>query len=136
MVKGPELVKTYATEGRRSLRKWHIFLRRVTFGCALLLMVASIWALHWACELIGLPPVISWVVPLAMEAGMASVASVATTIRKDKTNKQREKGRPGSYYVSLWLIFSFIMALAQAANIAHALVGEPIGTLVSTREDA
>jgi hypothetical protein len=83
-------------------------------------MSASIVSLHWACNLIGLngywEPV-AWAVPLAMELGMAAVASTATTIRKEA----RAGEEVGGYYVSLWIIFSFVMLLAQAANIGHAV---------------
>lgn len=110
----PKLIQRYISAGDRKLRDWHLFLQRVTFGAALVLMSASVVSLHWACNLIGLrgwwEPV-AWAVPLAMEGGMAAVASTATTIRKDN----------GSYYLSLWAIFSFVMLLAQASNIGHAI---------------
>lgn len=121
--KAPQLIQHYVTSGDRSLRDWHLFLRRVTFGAALVLMSASVVSLHWACNLIGLrgwwEPV-AWAVPLAMEAGMAAVASTATTIRKDP--KPGREDHPGGYHISLWLIFSFVMLLAQASNIGHAVV--------------
>lgn len=121
--KGPQLIQQYVTGGDRSLRDWHLFLRRATFAAAIVLMLASVVSLHWACVLIGLPDKwyapVAWIVPLAMEVGMAAVASTATTIRKDP--KPGREDEPGGYYISLWLIFSFIMLLAQAANIGHAL---------------
>lgn len=120
----PGLVQHYVTAGDRGLREWHLLLRRVTFGAAIILMGASVVSLHFACALIGLPDrwyaPIAWIVPLAMETGMAAIASTATTIRKP-TSTGREH-LPGRYYLSLWVIFSFMMALAQAANIGHAVV--------------
>lgn len=120
--RAPQLIQHYVTGGDRSLRDWHQFLRRVTFGAALVLMAASVVSLHWACNLIGFTgwwEPVAWAVPLAMETGMAAVASTATTIRKDP--KPGREDKPGSYYLSLWLIFSFVMLLAQAANIGHAV---------------
>lgn len=102
----------YVTRGAEGLAEWHRLLRHVTFACALVLMSLSLVALHWALELVGIPPVLAWVGPVFLEAGMAATASAATTIRKSD----------GRYYVSLWVIFSFLMALAQAANIGHAIV--------------
>lgn len=119
--KAPQLIQQYVTGGDRSLRDWHLLLRRVTFGAALVLMAASVVSLHWACNLIGFTgwwEPVAWAVPLAMETGMAAVASTATTIRKEP--KPGREG-PGAYYASLWLIFSFVMLLAQAANIGHAV---------------
>lgn len=116
--KNPTLLAQYVTGGDRSLKDWHLFLRRVTFAAALVLMAASIVSLHWACQLIGLWEPVAWVVPLAMECGMAAVASTATTIRKDPKPGQET----GGYYISLWVIFSFVMLLAQGSNIGHALV--------------
>lgn len=119
--KAPQLMQHYVTGGDRSLRSWHLLLRRVTFGAALVLMAASVVSLHWACNLIGLRGAwepVAWVVPLAMETGMAAVASTATTIRKPAKPGREE---PGGYYLSLWFIFSFVMLLAQASNIGHAI---------------
>lgn len=130
--RAPQLMQQYVTRGDRSLRDWHLLLRRATFGAALVLMLASVVSLHWACNLIGLngywEPV-AWAVPLAMEVGMAATASTATTIRKDP--KPGREDSPGGYYVSLWVIFSFVMLLAQAANIGHAVttVAENTGDL-------
>jgi hypothetical protein len=122
MARTPQLLQQYVSAGDLSLRAWHLLLRRVTFGAALILMLASVVSLHWACNLIGLngywEPV-AWIVPLAMETGMAAVASTATTIRKDP--KPGREDQPGGYYFSLWVIFSFVMLLAQASNIGHAL---------------
>lgn len=118
--KAPQLIQHYVTGGDRSLKSWHDFLRKVTFGAALVLMLASVVSLHWAANLIGLKghwEPVAWAVPLAMEVGMAAVASTATTIRKDP-----KPGREhGGYYISLWLIFSFVMLLAQLSNIGHAI---------------
>lgn len=122
--RAPHLIQQYVTQGDRGLREWHLLLRRVTFGAAIILMGASVVSLHYACALIGLPDQpwapIAWIVPLAMETGMAAVASTATTIRKEP--KPGREGQPGAYYWSLWCIFSFVMMLAQAANIGHAAV--------------
>lgn len=122
---GPALIAQYVTKADRTMAEWHLLLRRATFGAAIVLMLASIVSLHWACVLIGLPDQpyapVAWIVPLAMEVGMASVASTATTIRKKPKAEQLAEGRPGGYYLSLWAIFTFIMALAQAANIGHAM---------------
>jgi hypothetical protein len=118
--KAPQLIQHYVTGGDRSLKSWHDFLRKVTFGAALVLMLASVVSLHWAANLIGLKgpwEPVAWAVPLAMEVGMAAVASTATTIRKHP-----KPGREhGGYYISLWLIFSFVMLLAQLSNIGHAI---------------
>jgi hypothetical protein len=118
--KAPQLIQHYVTSGDRSLKAWHDFLRKVTFGAALVLMLASVVSLHWAANLIGLrgpwEPV-AWAVPLAMEIGMAAVASTATTIRK----APKPGHEHGGYYISLWLIFSFVMLLAQLSNIGHAI---------------
>jgi hypothetical protein len=132
--KNPALRAQYVTDGDKSLKEWHLLLRRVTFAAALVLMAASIVSLHWACQLIGLWEPVAWVVPLAMETGMAAVASTATTIRKDP--KPGREDHPGGYYISLWVIFSFVMLLAQGSNLGHALVtvadNDSIPTVIPT----
>lgn len=113
-----QMREQYVARGHAGLAWWHKLLRQVTFVCALVLMALSLVALHWALVLVGIPPVLAWIGPVFLEAGMAATASAATTIRKPS----QEPGAPGRYYLSLWVIFSFLMALAQAANIGHAIV--------------
>jgi hypothetical protein len=131
--KAPTLRQTFVTPGAKSMRSWHKTLTRWTFGCACMFVVASYFSIRWACLLVGLPSPFDGgmhlavpfaeAVPLAIEVGMFSVASTATTIRKrGGVDPQTGARTPGAYYVSLWLIFSFLMALAQAANIGHAMV--------------
>ena len=100
------------TRGEISLAQWHRMLRHGEFACALVLMCLSLVALSWALELVGIPVWLAYVGAVFIEVGMAGTASAATTIRKPG----------GGYYLSLWAIFSFMMALAQAANVGHALV--------------
>jgi hypothetical protein len=128
--RNPRLLRHFVTNSEEGLKGWHLFLRHVTFGAALCLMVASFFAVRWACLLVGLPSPFEdggqWTlpfaeaVPLAMEVAMAATASAATTIRKQP--RADHPNRPGGYYISLWVIFGFLMALAQVANIGHAIV--------------
>lgn len=119
--KMPQAAKEYLTRGQKALADWHKLLRHVAFGCALVLIFASVASIHWACQLIGLRgawlwEVAAWVVPLAMEFGMAVTAQAWTSIRKDRPGE-----KPG-YYLSLMAVFSVLMALAQVCNIGHAMV--------------
>lgn len=118
MVRTQQIKDKYVARGEAGLAEWHRFLRTVTFVCALVLMSLSLVALHWALTLVGIPNIPAWIGGVFLEAGMAATASTATTIRKRRTDPTK----PGGYYISLWIIFSFLMALAQAANIGHAVV--------------
>ena len=130
--KAPTLRQVFVTPGAKSMRAWHEYLRRWTMWCAAAFVFASYFALRWACLLVGLPSPFDGGlhlavpfaegVPLAIEVGMLSIASTATTIRKQGHVDSAGKRVPGAYYTSLWVIFSFLMVLSQAANIGHAMV--------------
>jgi hypothetical protein len=119
------------TRGEVGLAAWHRAWRRIMFGTALGLMSASLFAITWALALVGIPRWLALPVAVVMEVGMAGVASTATTIRKPRSAKRDGTPRPDGYYLSLWVIFSFMMLLAQAANVGHAVVkvSDQIGTL-------
>jgi hypothetical protein len=130
--KAPTLKQTFVTPGALDMRDWHKHLRRWTMWCAAAFVFASYFSLRWACLLVGLPSPFEGGlhlavpfaegVPLAIEVGMLSIASTATTIRKRAYVNKAGKQVRGAYYKSLWVIFSFLMVLSQAANIGHAMV--------------
>ena len=79
-------------------------------------MSLSLVSLHWALVLVGVPDALAWVGPVVLEVGMAGTAFAATT-----QHKPLDDGTAPPTW-KLWGIFTFLMALAQAANLGHAIV--------------
>lgn len=120
--KAERLRERVLTRGEISLAQWHRMVRHIVFGAALALMSLSLVALHWALDLVGIPTLLAFAGAIFIEVGMACVASAATTIRKPREPGKDGEARDPGYYLSLWAIFSFMMLLAQGANVGHALV--------------
>jgi hypothetical protein len=100
------------TRAEISLADWHFYWRHGLFVCAVGWMLLSVFALHWAITLTGIPSWASWAGAAVFEVSMAGTATSATTTRKPD----------GSAFRSPWLVFSFFMLLAQVCNVGHALV--------------
>lgn len=130
-----QLAELYVTPGQLQMRDWHQALYKFAIACALIMILGSYVSLQWATYFIGLRAMpgslpgigyfavaMSLVLPVAIEGGMAIIASAFTTIplgrRVDAISGEVRK-------VPKWVllaIFSFLMALAQASNIGHAMV--------------
>lgn len=110
------------TRGEVSLAQLHRASSWIVFGAALALMSLSLVSIYWALDLVGMPPLLALIGALALEGGMAWTAHTATTIRKPRPPKKDGAARPDGYYLHLWVIYSAVTLLAQAANVWHAMV--------------
>ena len=136
----PRLRGRYVTDQDKKIANWHQKLEGLMFYAALGLMAVSVVAIHWAMtNLLGLTgwmQILAWGAPIIMEAGMAGIASANTTtpvhevarnllVNADRLGvpmtPQQAARQARRIRVILWSMFSALMALAQAANIGHAI---------------
>lgn len=98
--------------GEVGLAKFHHLIGYASFLAGIALMLASFTALYWFAGVIGLPTIARLAVAGAIEVMAASLASSATTARRET----------GKVDLSAWIGFAFFVSIAAYANIMHVIV--------------